>query len=250
MKIFGHRGASGYAPQNTISAMKLAVEQGSDGIELDVQLTKDNEVVICHDWVIDRVSNGNGKVDDFTLDEIKKFDFGSYFSEEFKGEKIPTLAEILDLLPKDMILNIELKIKATNKGPLAERVADLLASHDRIENTIISSFNHPCLKKIKILLPEVKVAFLYEGYLLNPGKYMIDSEMDIYSFHLNLNYINKEIIEDLHSYKKMVYVWTSDDPETTKELFDMGADGVMTNFPMDMKNALSKYYVEKKKSES
>lgn len=242
MEIFAHRGASGYAPQNTMSAMRLAVEQGCDGIELDAQLTSDNEVVICHDWTIDKVSDGKGKVGDFTLNEIKQFDFGSYFSREFQGEKIPTLSEILEFLPREIILNIELKIKATNKEPLAEKVADLLVSHDRIKNTIVSSFNHLCLKKIKNLIPELKIALLYEGYLLNPWKYMDDSEMDIYSFHLNLNYINKEIVEDLHNHKKKVYVWTSNDIETTKELFDMGADGVMTNFPIDMKNILSQYY--------
>ncbi|WP_319370766.1 glycerophosphodiester phosphodiesterase [uncultured Ilyobacter sp.] len=241
MEIFGHRGASGYAPQNTMSAMRVALEQGTDGIELDVQLTKDNEVVVCHDWSIDNVSNGKGRVSDFTLNEIKKFDFGSYFSREFQGEKIPTLGEILDFLPKEMTLNIELKIKAENRGLLPEKVAELLMSHNRIENTIVSSFNHPCLKKIKNLIPKVKVAILYEGYLLNPGKYMVDLGMDIYSFHLNLDYINEKIIEDLHKHKKKVYIWTSNDTETTKKIFNMGADGVMTNFPIDMKNALSEY---------
>jgi glycerophosphoryl diester phosphodiesterase len=239
MKIFGHRGASGYAPENTIASMKVALEQGCHGIELDAQLTKDNEVVICHDWVIDGVSDGSGEVGTFTLDEIRKFDFGSSFSEKFKGEKIPTLYEILDFLPRDIILNIELKIRTSDKSPLVEKVAEILMNTGRIENTIISSFNHPCLKKIKKLIPELRIALLYSGCLLNIVKYIAYTGLDIYSLHLDVNYIDEELVKELHHYDKKVYIWTSNDIEITKKLMEIGVDGVMTNFPIDMINIVS-----------
>jgi glycerophosphoryl diester phosphodiesterase len=245
MKIFGHRGASGYAPQNTISSLRLALDQGSDGIELDVQLTKDNEVVVCHDWTIDKVSNGKGKISDFTLSEIKKNDFGSYFSKEFKEERIPTLSEVLEFLPKDIVLNIELKINDKNKDNLVEKVAKLLLRYERVENTIVSSFTHSSLKKIKMLIPEIKIALLYKKCLLNIEREIFDFGIDIYSIHINVECANENIIKELHKNKKIVYVWTSNDMETTKKLFDMGVDGVMTDFPIDMKKTLRKYSVEK-----
>lgn len=239
MIIFGHRGASGYAPQNTMAAFKIALEQGCQGIEVDAQLTKDGEVVICHDWAIDKVSDGKGKIEKYTLNEIKKIDFGSYFSEKFKGEKIPTLYEILDFLPRNIILNIELKIKAYDDSLLAEKVAEILIEKDRIENTIVSSFYHPCLKKIKLLIPEIKIALLYKGYLLNPIKYAADIGFDIYSFNLNVDYVNKDTIKNFHDNGKKVYVWTSNDTETTKKLLKMDVDGIITNFPVDMLNILT-----------
>ncbi|ADO82638.1 glycerophosphodiester phosphodiesterase [Ilyobacter polytropus] len=248
MKIFGHRGASGYAPQNTISSVRLALDQGSDGVEIDVQLTKDNEVVVCHDWIIDNVSDGKGKVSDFALVEIKKNDFGSYFLEDFKGEKIPTLSEVLEFFPKDIILNIELKIKGKSRDLVAEKVADLLLFHERIENTIVSSFNHSSLKKIKKLIPEIKIAFLYKRCISTINKDISDFGMDIYSIHINAKCANKEIIKEIHNHNKKVYVWNSNDIETTKKLYDMEADGIMTDFPIDMKNALWKYITNKSKN--
>ena len=108
-EIFAHRGASGYAPENTLEAFRLAMEQGADGIELDVHLTKDGEVVVIHDETLDRTSNGQGKVRDYTLEELKKFSFHNHI-EKYKGVQIPTLKEVLDLVKNSsMKVNIELK---------------------------------------------------------------------------------------------------------------------------------------------
>lgn len=108
-EIFAHRGASGYAPENTLEAFRLAMEQGADGIELDVHLTKDGEVVVIHDETLNRTSNGQGKVRDYTLEELKKFSFHNHM-EKYKGVQIPTLKEVLDLVENSsMKVNIELK---------------------------------------------------------------------------------------------------------------------------------------------
>ena len=108
-EIFAHRGASGYAPENTLEAFRLAMEQGADGIELDVHLTKDGEVVVIHDETLDRTSDGQGKVRDYTLEELKKFSFHNHI-EKYKGVQIPTLKEVLDLVENSsMKVNIELK---------------------------------------------------------------------------------------------------------------------------------------------
>ncbi|MGL4971324.1 MAG: glycerophosphodiester phosphodiesterase family protein, partial [Cetobacterium sp.] len=109
MYILAHRGASGTAPENTIAAFKKAIIDGCDGFEFDVQQTKDGKLVVFHDWTLERTSNGKGYVREHTLDELKELDAGSWFGEEFKGEKIPTLEETLDLIPDNMLINIELK---------------------------------------------------------------------------------------------------------------------------------------------
>ncbi|MEG1836121.1 MAG: glycerophosphodiester phosphodiesterase family protein, partial [Oscillospiraceae bacterium] len=109
MEILAHRGASGTAPENSLSAFKKALKDGCDGFEFDIQQTKDGEIVVFHDWTLERTSNGKGNLKEFTLEELKKLDIGSWFSDEFKGEKIPTLEETLDFIPDDNFINIELK---------------------------------------------------------------------------------------------------------------------------------------------
>jgi glycerophosphoryl diester phosphodiesterase len=239
MKILAHRGASGDAPQNTIAAMKLAIEQHCDGIELDAQLTKDNEVVIYHDWDIKTHSNSEGEIGDFTLAELKQFDFGSYFSDEFIGEKIPTLDEILDIVPEDILLNIELKIKSYNDAPLAEKTAEILKRRNRYKNIIISAFNHHNLTKVNKILPQIEVAFLYGGTLIDSVSYMNSTNLNIVSFNLHHDYVSKEVIDELHAQNKEVYIWTVNSVKEAKLFQNMGADGIITNYPDLMKNELN-----------
>ncbi len=109
-KIFAHRGASGYAPENTLDAFALAMDMGADGIELDVQMTKDDEVVVIHDETIDRVSDGKGMVKDYTLEQLREFSFDNHM-EGYEHVSIPTLNEVLELVkPSKMEVNVELKI--------------------------------------------------------------------------------------------------------------------------------------------
>ena len=108
-KILAHRGANKHAPQNTIPAFLKAIELGADGVENDVHLTKDGELVICHNYTIDETSDGKGNISDYTLEELKKFDFGSYFSPDFAGTKIPTLHEFLEIADPFSIINVEIK---------------------------------------------------------------------------------------------------------------------------------------------
>ena len=118
MKIFAHRGASGYAPENTLSAIKKAIEMKADGIEIDIQLTKDGKIVVIHDWKVDRTTTGRGFVYELDFDYIRSLDAGQWYTKDFIGEVVPTLEEVLDILPKDMILNIEIKDTA-RKHPTA-----------------------------------------------------------------------------------------------------------------------------------
>ncbi|MDN5303936.1 MAG: glycerophosphoryl diester phosphodiesterase [Fusobacteriaceae bacterium] len=239
MKIFAHRGASGNAPQNTISAIKLALEEKSDGIEIDVQLTKDNKVVVFHDWDINKITNLQGEIGEYTLKELKQLDVGLCFSDKFKNERIPTLDEVLDIVPKDIILNIELKLKAYNTAPLVEKTAEILKKRNRYENILISSFNHKNLEKFNTILPEIKIALLYSANIINPIHYLNNFSMDIYSFNLDSNYINKEIINTLHKQNKKIFIWTVDNIKDAKLFMEMNVDGIMTNYPSLIKKTLN-----------
>ena len=139
--ILAHRGACGYAPENTMEAFELAAKMGADGIELDVHFTSDGEVVICHDEKINRTSNGQGLVTDYTLAELKAMDFGYHFyGEQRKGVKIPTLDEVYELVsPLDMIVNVEIK----SADPEIVKACDIITErHGMRDKVIYSSFNH------------------------------------------------------------------------------------------------------------
>ena len=156
VKIFAHRGASAYAPENTLEAFRLAMEQGADGIELDVQLTKDGELVVIHDETIDRVSNGKGAVRDYTLEELKSFSVSNHF-EQYPDVKIPTLREVLELVkPGHMEINIELKTGIFWYPEIEKKVLDLVKEEEMEDRIIYSSFNHYSVQKIKELAPEAE----------------------------------------------------------------------------------------------
>ena len=143
--IWGHRGASGHAPENTLPAFKMAADMGADGVELDIQMTRDGEIVVCHDETIDRTSSGKGWLKDFTFDELRRLDF-SNGNSAYEGVKIPTMEEVFDLLEE-----------LTKRKHLEDRV-------------IYSSFNHYTVRRIKELNPEAKTGLLYgDGPIDMPG---------------------------------------------------------------------------------
>lgn len=239
MIILGHRGALGYAPQNTMASFKKAVEQQCDGVETDVQLTKDNELVIFHDWDVSYNTNGEGLIKDLSLDYIKTLDAGGGFEGKYAGERVPTLEEVLDFLPRSMILNIEIKSMADDIRGIEEKVISMLEKKDRIKNTVISSFNHDVLKRIRNISRDVEIALLYIAYLSNPIEYMDNNGFNIYSCHPKIEYVNKEMIRLFHERNVKVIPWIINDPESIKKCLEYGADGITTDSPLKTKEYLN-----------
>ncbi|SDK01923.1 glycerophosphodiester phosphodiesterase [Natronincola ferrireducens] len=231
MLIIAHRGASGYAPENTLAAMDLAMEQGCDGIEIDVQLTKDGVVVVHHDWSVDRTTNGSGEIKDLTWKEIQKLDAGFWFSEEFTGEKVPTLDDVLKHLPKTLLLNVEVKSRSFDDRGLEKKVVELLEKHHRLENTVVSSFNHLCLQRIQLMNPQVKIGILYEAHLLEPCNYFKANDLNLYSFHPCHYYLTPDLVKKVQDNGMKIYSWTINDGERGKNLKALGIDGIITNYP-------------------
>src|SRR5699024_8402340 len=159
--IMAHRGASGNAPENTMAAFQLAVDEGADGIELDVHLSKDGEIVVIHDDTLNRTTNGTGNVHEKDLAELKTYDAGSWFDPKFSEERIPLLQEVIDILPESVFLNIEIKNSPIVHTGIEQKLVDLLGKNNRLNDTLISSFDHESLYTIKKLAPELKIGIIY-----------------------------------------------------------------------------------------
>ena len=239
MKIFAHRGASGYAPENTLSAIKKAIEMKADGIEIDIQLTKDGKIVVIHDWKVDRTTTGRGFVYELDFGYIRSLDAGQWYTKDFIGEVVPTLEEVLDILPNDMMLNIEIKDTARKHSNIEEKMLEILKKYpEKFDNIIVSSFHHDKIKKLQKLEPKLKLALLTDSEFIEIEKYLSTNGLNSYSYHPEINLISKKDIEILHKNGIKVFAWTVNKEEDLDYLVKLGVDGVITNYPDIMKELL------------
>lgn len=222
MKIIGHRGACGHKPENTLASFKKALELGVDMIELDVYALPSGEVVVIHDDKVDRTTDGHGYVLDFTLEDLRSLDAGN-------GEMIPLLTEVLDLINKQVPINIELKGVGT-----ATKVANIINRYKRDlgwknEHFFISSFNHIELQAFKNLIPEINIGALV-GHI--PVDYAAFAEdLGAFSANLNAEFTTTEYVTDAHARGLKVYVYTVNDESEVKRMQTLGVDGIFTNYP-------------------
>lgn len=228
-KIFAHRGFSGKYPENTILAFKKAIEARADGIELDVQLTKDGEVVIIHDETIDRTTNGKGFVVDYTYEEISKFD-ASYTFKDMGFNPIPTLREYFELVKDlDIVTNIELKTGVNEYLGIEKKVLDLILEYNLEKKVIISSFNHFSVIRMRDLAPQLKYGFLSEDWLIDAGKYVHSHGIQCY--HPRYNNLIPEVIEELRKYGLEINTWTVNSEKDMRYLYSNKIDVIITNYP-------------------
>jgi len=229
-KVIAHRGASGYAPENTLKAFERAMEFKVDGIELDVHLSSDGHLIVCHDEKIDRTTNGNGFIKDLTLKEIKKFDAGSWFDSDFAGEQIPTLQEVFELVKrKGLLLNIELKSGPIIYPDIEKKVIGLIEDYGYIDNTIISSFNHYSLVEVKKINRSIKTAPLYMAAIVEPWNYAKKISADgIHPYFYN---ITPELVKECIKNGLFINPFTVDNPLYLDHLIACGTSGVITNYP-------------------
>ena len=230
-KIFAHRGASGYAPENTLEAFALAVSQKADGIELDVQLTRDGVPVVIHDETIDRATSKTGDVKEYTLKELKKLTVMEKRFPAYPSSKIPTLEEVLDAVKASGIwVNIELKTGIYWYPEIEQKVAQIVQKCDMEQRVIYSSFNHYSIQKIKQIVPEAETAYLYSDVIWNVTDYAKNTKVDgIHPavYHIKMaDFLNEYIKSGLN-----VRVWTVNDTTDMKWLIEAGVTAVITNYP-------------------
>lgn len=228
-KIFAHRGYSGKYPENTMIAFKKALECEVDGIELDVQLTKDGEVVIIHDETIDRTTTGKGFVVDYTYEELERFD-ASFKFKDLGFNKIPTLREYFQLVKDyDIVTNVELKTGINEYLGIEEKVWELIKEYNLEEKVIISSFNHFSVMRMKDIAPQLKYGFLSEDWIIDAGKYTHSHGVQCY--HPRFNNLVPDVIKELKKYNLEINTWTVNLEEDMRYLYSNNIDVIITNYP-------------------
>lgn len=228
-KITAHRGASGQAPENTLAAIRLAAEQGARWIEIDVNISRDGVPVLHHDDSIDRCSNAKGLVIEHTADFLQSVDSGSWFGEEFRGEKIATLDQCLDLaLALNLSINLEIKPSSGWEIPTTDQIAKLLRSRSLLPEIVISSFSHVALMRARQIIAEIPRASLF--LVAPPDWQALTKEVASSNIHLHSNSLLDEAeVESFQENGLGVYCYTVDDPDEAAVLFAMGVNGVFTN---------------------
>lgn len=229
--VWAHRGASAYRPENTLEAFELAVSQKADGVELDVQLTKDGELAVVHDETLERVSNGSGFVKDYTLAELKALNFDKTHPE-FAGTKMPTLKEVYELLkPTGLTVNVELKTGIFPYPGIEEKVLSLAAEMGMEDRIIYSSFGHQSLITLKKLNPSVTTGLLYSDGWIGVPQYA-KNVVGVNALHPALYHMaDGTLIKEARALGQKVHVWTVDEPQYMKLLLDIGVDALITNVP-------------------
>lgn len=230
-----HRGASGYAPENTMAAFDKALEMKADYIEIDVQLSKDGEVVLMHDAMVDRTTDGSGRIDAFTLEELRQLDAGNWFGPQFAGEQIPTLEEVLDAYRGKIGILIEIKNASQHPG-IEEKIAGALEERnmDKPNNgkIIVQSFDHGSIARFNALLPNVDTGVLvgYDAEGISDAQL---AQFSTYADYVNPNHqmVDAGLVSRIHDYGMQIAPYTINDQSRINELMDYGVDGIISDYP-------------------
>lgn len=235
-KIIGHRGACGYAPENTIESIRTAAELGAKWVELDVKLTKDQIPVIFHDDTLERTTNGSGNMADISYEDLRQLETGSWYADSFTGINVPTLEEVCEvLIEMDLGLNLEIKPCPGREIETAEVALDHLSriwdDHDKL---LISSFSHVSLEASMEVANDWKRGLLLHGE--SPDEWPqnwkeLCDYLDCATVHLNHEMATREIVEEISDYDKPVLIYTVNDPQLARVLQSWGVDSMFTDIP-------------------
>ena len=253
LAVQGHRGASGWAPENTLTAFRKAIELGVDGMEMDLQVTRDGVVVVIHDDTLDRTTDGRGRVTDLTLDEVKQADAGIKFDPAFRGERVPTLSEVITLVQASgdqrVRLNLEIKFGEGREGrpeDVESRVLAVLRETSFVDRVTVQSFHHPSPAKMKMLEPRITTGLLVGQRNLPPDPLarVRECRADYYAPAAGL--ITAELVSRLHGAGIPLVAWTVNDPDEARRLVELGVgtlpgDTIISDYPdrlLEMRRSL------------
>jgi glycerophosphoryl diester phosphodiesterase len=222
--IIAHRGASASAPENTLASVRRAIEEGTDWVEIDVQETADGQVVVFHDSDFMKLAGVDRKIWEVTVDELETIDVGSNFDSQFKDERVPTLAQVLETCKGKAGVNIELKYYGHNQQ-LEQRVIDLVESHEMTDDVIFMSLKRDAVTKMKELRPEWKTGLLLSVSFGDLRNLRADF------LAINARFASRSLIRRAHELDKQVFVWTVNDPVTMAVMVGRGVDGLITDQP-------------------
>ena len=235
--IIAHRGDASNAPENTLPAFKSALSLGADGVELDVRLTKDQQLVVFHDHCLGRTASGSKPVNHYTGQEIRGLDVGSWFALDFKGERAPTLDEVFESLPKDFLINVEMKTVIKGMRLIATKVAEVVRRHERWDSTLAASFNPISLWELRKIEPRIFRGYIWSrrhpfpirsrsfSPLVKPNWY--DPAHDSYSPRLHRKF---------HARGARILAWDLDFDQDLEQIAAARVDGIITDSLQDMLN--------------
>ncbi|WP_228728147.1 glycerophosphodiester phosphodiesterase [Brevibacillus composti] len=238
--IYAHRGASGRHPENTMEAFHAARKRRADGIELDVQLSQDDKVVVIHDHRLERTTNGSGAIRDHTWEQLKKLraDKGHGHPQRNRPRRIPSLREVLHTFaPTSLRFCIELKNFFHPQPHLEESVIELIHRYDLAERTVVSSFNFNSLLTVKKLDPRIKTGLLYVGPLQHPWEVGAQYQAD--ELHVPEDQLSPSLVAEAQANGFRVLGWTLDSASRIQAAAQMGVDGIITNYPGRARKALA-----------
>nr|MDO8134891.1 glycerophosphodiester phosphodiesterase family protein [Candidatus Njordarchaeum guaymaensis] len=216
-KIVGHAGGAAYEPENTIRAIRRSIEMKVDMVEVDVHATKDGQLVVIHDNEVDRTTNGKGSVKEMSLQEIRKLDAG-------KGEKIPTLQEVL--ATSRNIVGAMIEVKAPN---IEKLLVDLIRRERMSDQVIVTSFMSDVIKKVKEIESKISTGQIFAWKISNVAKKALELRVGMMVPAYEL--VTREMVNELHRSSILVYTWTVDDRRVAEKLIELGVDGIITNKP-------------------
>lgn len=222
--VFGHRGASAVAPQNTLAAFERAAQQGAQGIELDVHLTRDGQLVVIHDFTVESTTDGAGAVAEMTLAQLQKLDAGAWFSSEFAGERIPTLDEVFAAVGGELLINVEIKSSATG---IVNAVVDCIRHHQMETRALISSFDADVLRRLRPLT-DVPLGCLFGFASQSQLAEMASFCAALHPWH---EQVDADFMQRARDLGCLVNVWTVNDPLRACQLAALGVNSIITDHP-------------------
>lgn len=230
-RVIAHRGFSAAAPENTVAAVRAAIEIRADMVEIDVTLTADGRVVVIHDETLDRTTDGSGEVSRFTFAELRNLDAGSWFDPKYRDERIPTLDEVLIEVKSRILLNVEIKSEAVERGIVGE-VARTVRRHQMVDQVVVSSFSPDALKEMHAVAPEILTAVLYNAtYHEGRDPVEIVNEVGAAVFNIKRQRLTKKMLGRCEEHGIPVGVYTVNTPRRLRRLIKKGVAGIFSDHP-------------------
>jgi glycerophosphoryl diester phosphodiesterase len=227
--VLGHRGALGHAPENTMASFELGLELGADLLEMDIHMSHDGELIVMHDAEVSRTTDGHGMIHDLALAEIKKLDAGAWFGDRFRGQRVPTLPEVLAWAKNRIPLVIEIKGSPHPAPGIEEAMVEVLRDHDMLDEVMAISFHHTSVKRVKELEPKLATGILFSGHLVDTVGVAKAALAD--SVRPKWSYWTAELVEEVHAAGLTAHAWNANDEKRAEYLVGLGIDCIGTNYP-------------------
>ena len=227
--VVAHRGASRYAPENTLAAFRLALEQGARAVECDVRRTRDEHLVVIHDATVDRTTDGFGLVSALPLDMLRGLDAGRWFRAEFAGERVPLLEEVLTLVGGRALIQVEIKNDPIPAAGIEAQVVDAVRGCGMESEVLVMSFDHQSIRIVRDLRPDIATGILYAARLVDPVAAARAAWAN--ALCLDWQYLDRDVVAQARGAGLGICVWTVDDEEAFRRCQELGVDAVASNDP-------------------